>query len=458
MAFLALAIFIAITVFAYFHGRKDLLSPWFLLCLSILGAYSLVLLNYENWQVVIYPKFVVYVTTALIMFGLGCAVVRARKAAVLKKASKRLPIDDVLPSEPTHYPAKLVAIVSFVLTAIYCARMLSFASGVSGFMNKLRYVYESKMPAGFIFNQAMEISVMLAYVSAFKLMQSIFSHKDKTNKFLLVIPIILASVLCMIQTDRNRFIQLALFVILIYAMFYIENTKKKNRKGLILQILIMGLVVVVLFYLFGKVKNYKSDIGRSIGIYAGSGLYNFNLWLEDFSGPLHYGGATFYVSMDIFEYMFSLVGANVELSYNVPIVEYITYISPNGYVFSSNIYSALRSYVEDFGYFGVIFVPFCFGMLHQWLYAKAKEKKYSIWSILYCFMVHPLICIPILERYFTISFVGFTYQIFWVSVLYYVLIGKNERKLSRNKISAKTTSQDKQSRETAMSVKKSRKT
>ena len=46
--FTILAIFL---IAAYFLGDKDLLSPWFLLCLMIFAMFIIILLNYNNWDV-----------------------------------------------------------------------------------------------------------------------------------------------------------------------------------------------------------------------------------------------------------------------------------------------------------------------------------------------------------------------------------------------------------------------
>ena len=103
----------------------------------------------------------------------------------------------------------------------------------------------------------------------------------------------------------------------------------RNRK-LVIKVCIIGMVFALVFWSFGKLKNYKSGFERALGIYAGSGVYAYNLWLEDFDEQYTNGQQSF----SAIQNTLAAVGIGEESS--VPHnSEYINYESPNGYTFST---------------------------------------------------------------------------------------------------------------------------
>ncbi len=426
MAFVLLAILIALTVAAYRFGGKDLLSPWFLMCLITLVSFLLVLFNYAKWEVTIYPKFVLYIVTALCSFGFGCLLIKLSCPTAFSRKTQRLSIAEAVVA--IKYPALLVAVFSLFVTFGYIGSMFLGARNALGggsFTAVLRAIYNVQYDPGFLFNQMMEISVALAYVSVYQLFSRIARRGDRTSIFLLLIPIVDALLVCLFSTDRNKFLQFAIFIVVMFMLFYRENTKRSHSNRFIVVIVaLIGVAIVVLFFLLGKSKQYTSSFLDQISIYGGSGLYCFNLWLEDFQGPYLYGQSMFGTPISVIEYVLQTIGLHVDfggIGIN-PIDEAIAFTTANGYYFNSNVYSAMRVYVEDFGYLGMMFVPFALGLFYQWLYSRVKRKKYSCWWILYAILISPVIYFPILERLFRRLHFGFLYELVWPSLLYYLLL------------------------------------
>ena len=91
-------IFLAVLLItSYYAGKRSLISPWFLLCLSFFGAYIILLLNKKNWDFAISDKFIIYITTAILAFGAGCLIVDLwkrilqRRSMLSDKAVNRIP-------------------------------------------------------------------------------------------------------------------------------------------------------------------------------------------------------------------------------------------------------------------------------------------------------------------------------------------------------------------------------
>lgn len=425
MAFIAFLLLAAFVIIAYLIGNRDLLSPWFLLCLAFFASFCIVLINYNNWEVQINLLFIIYLVTAEIAFGAGGLLVRALGGAGSVKASK-VPLAQY--NIRKRYPVNTFLIISVALAALFLWKLMSDAGGGS-LGERIRKIYDNIVnngySPGFIFNQMREIITAIAYLNTYRLLIRFYSCKDRVSIIKLIVPIVVFLAVVMIWSDRNIFLRYAIYAICLYVLFFRENYKNKNANTKIVQkVIILLLFVVVLFFLLGKIKQYSSNIIRALGIYGGSGLYNFNLWINDFNNTLTHGTTTFAEFLNTLETLLKPLGIDLNVTTADRFDSYITYQSANGYVYSSNIYSALKPYVEDFGYFGVIFFPFIIGAFYQWLFMRMKKSKYGYHWIMYCMLIYPVIFNPVAEQLIKRFTLGFIYEWGWLTVLYWFVFGR----------------------------------
>ena len=431
LMFLLLAVFLFI---AYYSGKRDLLSPWFLLCLMLFATFAIVLFNYANWEVKINHLFVIYVCTAIVSFGLGGALVKSFSStstlsAIQSNSTVRLYVDDAKLNK--RYPAYTLLAVSFGLAIIYIYKLLSDVSGAGSLGEKLRQIYNNivynNYSPGFIFNQMREVITAIAYVNTYRLMIKLFSRKDRT--------IVLFIVTALVTSDRNIFLRYAFYFICLYVLFFRQNCKGKDvNLKIIKKVLVLGIVALIIFFLLGKMKQYSSNLTRMISIYGGSGLYNYNLWLSENEEALRYGAATFNTFLNSFKTILGYVGINLDYQTLSRFDKFIEFQSGNGYIYSSNIYSALKPFTEDFGYFGVILFPFIIGAIYQWLYMFAQKSKYGFAWVLYSMLIYPVLFFPIAEQLFGRFSLGFVYELFWLAVIYYFAISKKRAVVIKRKI------------------------
>lgn len=419
-------ILVAFAIITYRLDGRDLVSPRFLLCVAFIASYSLVLLNYNNWDVNINGIFVLYVTTAIAGWIMGGTLV---KMLMHKKVSSigrgRLPLCAV--DIKYKYPVDVLMLLSVVLTAMYVYKLLYDAGGGS-LTERLRSIYDSTVEngytPGFIFNQMLEIVIAVAYINTFRLFQHIFSRHDKISIVKLSIPIVMFLIAVLVTTDRNILLRYAIYMTCLYVLFFYENRRYKNMNAAILRrVAVMVIIVVTAFFVMGLAKQYKSNFFDSISIYGGSGLYNFNLWLVNTGGASDGGSETFGTFIRIVCTLLNRVGMDIDIHTYKRFYDFISFRAANGYGYSSNIYSALRPFVADLGYFGVIFFPFLLGMFYQWLYLRAKRYKYKFSWAVYSMLIYPIIFFPVLEQLFNRFTLGFVYELVWLAIIYYSIYG-----------------------------------
>ena len=211
MAFLMLILLIAFTITAYYFGGRSFVSPWFLMCAIFLFAYVLLLLNYRNWNVNINGIFIIYIISAIVAFGGGCAIVNFLGKPVYVK-NGGVKVDYLGKVIKTKYPVNFFLLLTLLLSCVYIFKLLLDVGTGGTFTDKLRRIYElgSEYSPGFIFTQCREIITAIAYINTFRIIIRVYTRKDSISFIKLLIPIIAFFVVILISTERNFFLRYAI--------------------------------------------------------------------------------------------------------------------------------------------------------------------------------------------------------------------------------------------------------
>ena len=184
------------------------------------------------------------------------------------------------------------------------------------------------------------------------------------------------------------------------------------------------LVFACAFYGLGNLKGYTSNFERMIGIYTGSGLYNFNLFLGSFDGNYEYGAQTFHPFLSSLSAIFPIPTDLLTLKNNYDFIIF----GNDSYVYASNIYAAITYYYADFGVWGIIVFSFLLGGFYEVLYQTAKKYKGGLVWVLYGFFIYPIFYLAIVEQFFFRFHLGLLYELFWL-LLFYSIFNKRKKHL-----------------------------
>ena len=435
---LVLVIVALFLIFAY-KRQKSIVSPFFLVTLAMMMSLVLILINTKNWAVVIYDKFILCIAIALTSWLLGSSLyllIGQSKNASMKAGGIEIRKFEIPKVFVVKYPYYLMTILCGGLMFLFVYKIIQNIDLSMGFRNILREIYTQKITSSsgnFIIHQVDKIIVTIAYISFLQLMLLVFSHHQIKNKKLkicaLLATMLLGFVTILIGTDRNVFIRYAIYCICLFIFFYMNNytktpklrslySKDKLNASVTLKVGIVGIILVIMFYFMGKAKNYTSDFSRMIGIYAGSGLYNFNLYIN---GDIDYtnGASTFKSILGLMAY-FGI--ANPTIVEDLPLIV----VETDGYVYASNIYSTLQPFYADFGIAGIVLFTFVMGFFFEWLFAFARRGGICN-KVFYSAFIYPTVYFPIADQFFARVHLGLAYEIFWLWLFLYVLYVLKER-------------------------------
>ena len=409
-------------VVLYKYGKKDFTSPAFFLAFSFFASFTVVMYNIKNWDIEIHGyewNVTLCILAALIPFTIGSMLVsnisnrnNVNMATVHRQIETR----------NANYPYIFFCVLSVILFVLFLRfkiKNISFLSLIS-FTDALKDNYMSGKEYNFFTSQILEALVGLSYINLHRVMVEKFYIKKKVNKSLFI-PILLFLFGTLLYTDRNIFLRFMIFGLAVFVMsFNWKGITARNNRKLTIKVSVAILLIAIIFWMYGHLKEYTSNFERMVGIYAGSGIYGFNLWLKDFDKQFTNGELMF---SSILRTLNSFgIGQGTSLS---QYFELMAYRSKNNYVFATNIYSALRIYYQDFGIFGIIVVSFSMGIIFEKLYQVAIKRKFGFWWLFYCAHIYHILYFPIQEQFLLRFHLGLIYEIFWLCFFYYLVYGKN---------------------------------
>ena len=175
--------------------------------------------------------------------------------------------------------------------------------------------------------------------------------------------------------------------------------------GFVLKVLVVFLIACVVFYGMLYVSGRQSGafhIGsliHHVRFYLGGSIPLLDNFLLTSLG----GGGTDIIGKETF---FSLVQLMSKLHItDTPL--YSVHLEFRPGVYDGNVYTGFRSYIHDFGYAGLIFMPILFSACANWLYyatlKASKEKAVTAGLVLYATLMYPIFA-DFVRCFFCMSF------------------------------------------------------
>lgn len=398
--------------------RKSFVAPSVMLLLSFFMASLLILINYFNWDVSLTPKFLVYVLTAILSFVICTHVTRY----ILKdiRVGKMMTFQRYKDISKPRWSMEVILIIVFLLYIMLYFRRVGFNLDLTAIMSSAynSNVSNSGNSGSFLETQLLKMVTGIVYISYYQIFLARFVVKRHSTKYILILNTSIFLLTATLSTDRNILLRFFIFSIVLWIMFYFDSNKdymKNINFKIFKRLILFGVIVLFVFYIAGRLKGYVSNFQRSISLYGGSGLYNFNIFLNNFSDfQLKMGEETFKGVRVLLNTIFG-VKSQETITFFDP---QIAFKSSTGFVYISNIYSALRPFLIDFGYVGMIVFPGMVGIFYEILYTIAIRNKYNFSWILYAALIYPVVYFSISEQFFARFHLGSMYEIFWLIVFY----------------------------------------
>lgn len=380
---LLFCILVVIAIVSYFIFDRDVLSITFIssavYALSTLAAYISYKLE-NSWNYVELDKnTAIYVIVGMICVAVGEGIVRffqKKKKLNNEEKEEHNRIELIRVSNIKILICTAFVMLSFVLIYANMAKI----TGTTGFskvinaykVNSAMYNEGNAKSVGFIYIQMYRVSIVIGMIFLYIYINNMLFNKKLKYNFRFIIPIFMSCVLSMLLGGRSAVMK---FIVagMIFSVIIYEKKKKIHLMKFVGLGIMLLLIILPLFYgLLGIIgQSTKNSFANYMTFYLGSPLPCFNEYLENSNQQKveqkHFGENTF-IGIQQILYKFHIINY-----YNIYQDEWVNF----GNGLKSNVFTGIKTYLEDFGIMGVIVFQTLFGIVFSYLYLKARNGNYK---------------------------------------------------------------------------------
>lgn len=383
-----LVIMIFFLFMAYIVNNKDIVAPSVIIFAGFIISLCFNIINYIKWEVSYSLHFIFVLILGFSATIIGDVLGSKVGKNVVLKASKKKTFDlDLGEKLAIDIPlgVNLLVIVFMVLIAfLYCKDAIRIASlyGNLQYQTTLQAIRNATYFVGStvdlengtstVLAQATLASKAIGYIYIyFYFFNRIFSGKKKLKgNWLNLFPPIIYLVESVFSTSRSQILYFFIGAFLMYYLLWFCRYGK-IREDKKIKFIKYGITIIVvfciIFYLLGYLtrKSEALSFFDNISVYVGGSLVSFNNWLENFKFCNKYVGIESFVGIRKILYRLNLVDY-----WSVRHLEFTSF----GF-FCSNVYTAFRRYLSDFGYFGIFVFQMLSTVIFSTMYNKIKKSK-----------------------------------------------------------------------------------
>ncbi|GMO50747.1 MAG: hypothetical protein Pg6C_14910 [Treponemataceae bacterium] len=430
MIYILLALLAALGVGAFILSDKNILSPSVMACGVFFISTSVAALNSRAWDFDMAPITVVVIVTALMAF---CAGEFAAHRIYALYAKKKQPPSLTLPDKPIIVPWQitlvLCVLIAGMLIYFYHSTIVFIknAGGYKGTGNILSFVYSANVNAarsGLRRNLwaylGMSFAQASAYIFSYCFLYNAVFARPRNRDAAFLVHVLLYIAFVVLTTSRHSFIMLFTAWIVIGSVFYLQKNKwsMKATGKAILAIVLCLLVFFAIFLTAGVLRGWSSNIRQLLqylSIYTGSSVYALNYFLLNppAQANTYFGEHT----------LLGIYSALRRMGFDFPpFYPPLEFIPIDHHAIATNVYTAIRRYIQDFHYAGMYLTVFFIGSFYSLFFLLVKNRQ-NIFLVVYAAIFYAVTEFSIEESFF-LSVVSLSNAsgIFFLLLIYYLII------------------------------------
>lgn len=378
MTILLIVLLCVIGIFTYVINEKDVSYPAFISCVVFIVSTVFFALNESKWEISLHGYTVFIIISALLAFCIGGSL-------HLKIGKTSTTYQDIIYA----FPRKVTAL----LFAYNCIAMLfvirkfqniaaKYSSSVFTMMNVRNALSSGNISWGVGISILRESCYAISYMFAFVFINNKL-HKAKGNVWL-IFPILPSVIIMILSTGRTDFIRFFAFCFTLFLVLHSGHQKIRLGRFIAIGLTAFALLIFA-FYQIGKLTG-KSQVFNpfdTISIYIGSSIGGLDKYLvEPYSFSSVWGGETLY-GLRRFARLF--ISDFVIPPIPLPFCKM-------GMGENTNVYTAFRRYINDYGVIGLYIIQLFKGMMFcNWYRSLRKKGTRNTFSLLlYSYFVYDI--------------------------------------------------------------------
>ena len=403
MMYVLVLMLLAQIIFFYLLFDRNILSPTVIGTAMFFVSSLIALLYAPKWQTGISVHTTLVILSSLFVMGMGELMVhlvnykRNQFAKVDLSGEQAIEVKRI-----TVYGIIIVfsvLLLNYYRETVKLAEEAGYKQGSGALM--LAYARIASLNENGKFSRRNSIAMYsytliknIAYVFSYIFLYNKIICKKKHIAFEFL-PVAIFIPYIILTTGRTEFIYLITVWIICGSVFYMQ-TKAWNPyyTGRIIRIGIFGIMFFLLvFVLVGSLKSTSlwENVFDSIAKYTGFSIPSLDIYFKNVPYPEN----TYFGEHTLFGIYAILKKFNASLPEFYAPWEFV-----NAYRVRGNVYTIIRRYHQDYGYFGLYFMMFFLGFFYSFLYLKFNNKRRNMGILFYAFIFSPIVEMSIEERFF----------------------------------------------------------
>jgi oligosaccharide repeat unit polymerase len=400
---LLITIMLLITI-SYLANSKEILSPTIILSTGYLICVLVAILNINQWgDIKVNTYFIVLISIIAFLIGELFGTEVSKKVNGNYKTLQPSKIIFIISKKQVFLISIFMIYIAYLYFK-YTYNLSRIGGNPGGFINMLSYArlvdtnnieFEK---IGFFLKYGLYFSRAYTYYIIYCIIHNYFTFGWKRIPLYLTAPIIIYFIQSVLSTGRTQIIYLIVYIFMLSVIYIKMNNNWSNKNDY--KIFKRGIISIVLILIFfwiidttlrGSIYGTSRDLFTTLSKYISSSLIALDYFVNNSGDSDSFGKETLYN----FYSLLNRVGFDFEV-YSSPL-EFTTFGN-----ISTNVYTALRRYINDFGILGMIIIQFAQGYIYAYYFNSIKHGKYIGKRLLfYCMLIYPVCFSFIEERFFT---------------------------------------------------------
>lgn len=417
--FLAFMFMVMMITYSIFH--KEITSPTFIVCVGFFMSCFIMLFYYSSWNVdfSLMTGLYIFIGIASLFFG----ELAAGKIRVLKAKSKPQFVNEVI-----HVKGIVIAactIIAIVTALLYYRAIVmidatygSLFGATASMLMRVRKIKNSvgaSVPS--YIQQMYSLSGAIAAILSYTQIHNAMFAKKKVNLFAWI-PVVIFVINSLFTTGRTGLLNFFIYLLFVWLILRAkkQNWIFNNNYKAVFRGFGIFLLAITAFYLAGMLteKSFHYDnMFDNIANYFSSSIYAFNDYVKH---PSEFVASNQFLGAHTFSGIYSFLR---KFGFSIPDdIVALEYINCGKYV--TNIYTALRRYIQDFSVFGMSIIMALIGFFYKKLVNLNKmDSSTPLTCILTSWFMFPLVFMSVEERVFMDVFIiRSVYQIIYMYFAY----------------------------------------
>lgn len=437
MIYILFVLFFLMLIYLYLRFNKDLIQPSVIFCLVYCVSIFCAILNVSKWNIQLEMKTFLILFLGAVEFIIISLLVnkhfeeKSESCEVIRKnRSFKIEIEKYKVFIITVYNVIMIGLLLYYVLNIASqfGEFNSFSEALTLFKEHTSYAKDAELPHLLLFAQ--KPIIVFAYIFMYLYIKNIIFDKENSilynifSKWYYLIPVVGYIIHEFINSNRLTILSLgfAAFTITLILYNIKNNWKKPIKMKSIITIGIIGIIVLVVFYLsaswVGRINN--KNLIDYITLYCGGSIENLNLFIKSPPEASSIWGkeSFYYLIKNLHDY------GIMPLSQMYPIHLEFRYYDG---IMIGNVYTAYRRWIYDFGIVGMIILQGIMALFFNVFYNKIKylaSKYLDFYIIIFSYMIYSVFLHPI-DSYFYLQTVRLAFiSTFALFILIYMFIFK----------------------------------